>query len=415
MTAHRFALRPTLSLAALLVLACDPPIKQPCTIRNDPVVPPATVIGFNHQSTLVEIRLRPPFACQGGNPKATRVDTQLFDPTNAQVAHTATEPTSSDSSGYATDVVFTPSLAGSYYVDARFEPSIGAQHRDVTVAEDRRGELPFLQGVVLPNGCRPTAVTETVVICQLGSTVSIIRPAESQTYRIENVGSMVFAAPALWVWGADRVDRYTLGPTGAPVLSQSVNTAASTVLSTSAASATETVLTLFQGAAVERYTVANTTLTREVIAVAGLDVNRYGLAVRLVSGHFGVHTKNGQVCDVSLDPVVKVTCVAAEGSRPAIDGAGFWVTLNERTGYYRFVDGRPALSSIPFTLTGPPKGNEDQTPYFLVDTAHLIIRPVDFRLDAFKREAGENTSVGVLETVIWGRNDQTNTMRAYRR
>jgi len=407
---------PRLTLClALMALACDPPLKQPCTIRNDLVVPPPAVIGFNHQSTLVEVRLRPPFACQGGNPKADGVVTQVFDPNNAQVEHTATEPTSSDSSGYGTDVVFTPTVAGSYYVDARFEPSIGAHHRDVTIAEDRRAELPFLQGVVLPSGCLPTVVTETVVICQQGSTLSVIRPAENMTYRIENAGSMTFASPALWVWGANQVSRYTLGPTGAPTLSESVTNTASTVLSTSAATASETMLALFFGATVERYTVDGATLTHTAVDVAGLDVNRYGLAVTLGDAHYGVLTRRGKVCDVTADGVPKVTCVADEGLQPAVDGPGFWVWLNDRVGYYRFVGGTPALGSIPSSLTGLPAGGAGFSPYFSVESAYLIIRPIDFRLDALKRSPGENGAVGTLKNAVWVTDAKTNVMRAYRR
>lgn len=404
-----------LSLALINSLACDEPFKTPCTARTDVLVPAGTVMAFNHQSVAVELKLSPPFACQGGNPKATRVESQVFDPNNFELEHTATPPTSSDSSGYATTVSFTPNEVGSYFVDVRFEPSIGAQHRDVTVIEDHRSDQPFLSNVSTPVGCRPTAVTSTLVLCQIGSTAFIIRPVEAAAFRIENVGHLVYAAPALWVWGGDEISRYTVGETGAPVLAQSVTDADSSALVTGAAAATSTALTLFFGSTAHRYTVADSALSTQQFEIADLDVSRYGLVAMVSADHFGVMTlanENARVCEVTLGDTPVATCLRAETGPLAVEGAGVWVTLSDRVGYYTFANGRPAFASIANVLTGEPQGVQDGAPYFSTNAAYLFIRPSTFRLDGFTREPGV---VGVLSDAVWLQDSQTNLLKAYRR
>ncbi len=406
------------TLALISSLGCDEPFKTPCTTRTDILVPAPTVVAFNRQRLEVEVRLSPPFACPDGNPKATRVESKVFDPNNVPLEHTATPPTSNESSGYTTMVSFMPNEAGSYFVDVRFEPSIGAQHRDVTIVEDRRSEQPFLSNVSTPVGCKPTVVTNTLVLCQIGSTAFIIRPAEAETFRIENVGRMAYAAPALWVWGANQVMRYTLGDSGAPVVGQSLADADSGMLVTTAAAATSTSLTLFFGSAAQRYSLSGDVLTSQRYEIADIDVSRYGLVAMVSADHFGVMTvtdENAKVCEVSLGATPVATCAKAEPGSLAVEGSGVWVTMVDRVGYYTFATGRPSLTSISNALTGDPQGVQDGAPYFQVDSAYLFIRPATFRLDGFMREAGSKPSIGVLRDAVWLRDPQTNLMRAYRR
>ncbi|MBL8956002.1 MAG: hypothetical protein JNK82_34830 [Myxococcaceae bacterium] len=82
----------------------------------------------------VTVPLVSPLECGSRTP--TRVDVSVFDPVIARVESTVSAPTVS-SDGFRAELEFTPQVAGTHHVVARFEPELGQVEVDVIVAADR--------------------------------------------------------------------------------------------------------------------------------------------------------------------------------------------------------------------------------------------------------------------------------------
>lgn len=408
----------TLLLTVAGLLGCNDNIfVNACTVRtviSNAVVP---IILLNHKQGTVTLTLPPPFACPNGNPIAKSVVTEVFDSANRVVEHTKTTPGTDDSAGYTTSITFTPSVPGSYYLTARFEPSIGAVHRDLSVAEDHTGDKPFLSNVNMPAGCAPTVVTDVLVLCQVGSTVSVVRPTENKTYTIANAPTVAYAQPSLWVWGGEGVTRYEdLGSGGFEERETLV--VGSERLRSSNAIPTSTSLLLFSANSVDRYLAANGAITRESTPFSEVIGIGSGSAVSLRNDQYGVTGGFGtkSVCQLGLGarPPTAACTVVGEGQLIA-DGAGFWAKGTDRTVRYGFANGLPTAASLAYLFTGVPRSPVG-VPYFENSAAFLTIRAPDFRIDAFPKPMGSaDWRAGPLPGAFWEINERTNLLTAYRR
>ncbi len=408
----------TLLLSVAGVLGCNDNIfVNSCTVRtviSDAVVP---IVLLNHKQATVTLTLPPPFACPSGNPIAKSVVTEVFDSANRMVEHSATAPGTDDSTGYTTSVTFTPQVPGSYYLTARFEPSIGAAHRDLSVAEDHTGDQPFLSNVLMPAGCDPTVITDTLVLCQVGSVVSVVRPTENQTFTITNAPTVAYAQPSLWVWGGEAVTRYEDIGSGAFELRETLVVGSEQLHSTNAVP-TATGLLLFGATSVDRYLAAGGVITRESTPFSEVGGISSGSAVSLGNDQYGVtgiFNKNS-VCQVGLGTKPPTSaCTPVAGSQVVADGAGFWAREAERTVRYGFANGLPTAASLAYLFTGVPRSTVG-VPYFETTTSYLTIHAPDFRIDAFPKPVpSTDWLAGPLPDAFWLINQSTNLLTAYRR
>lgn len=403
------ALSRSMGLALAVAVSCSEPFKPPCATRV--TLGPketTTLISLNHQPVSVLLELTPPFACPGGNPLCTHVETQVLDPMNHPLEHDASPPTSSQSSGYATTVTFTPTTPGDHFLTTRFEPSLGAVHRSVMVAEDHTRDQPFLDALVVPDGCNPTVVTQHLVMCSVKGTLFIVRPAESLTFTLDDIIEWRYSAPSLWAWGPGQmVRRYEVLETGAPVLGEHADISA---FESHSAAVTASELTLFSQNTAEHYVVRGNLMSRSTATFEGLTFNALSDAVALGPNQFGVLTNRG-VCSVSLDTRAG-ECTAAELSRVSVDGRGFWASWPNSISYFRFVGGQPASVSVSYSLT--VSYHAGPIPSFETDQNYFTLHP-DFHVDAFTKRPNAAFQVGVLSDVLWELNTTDHTLRAMRR
>ena len=393
------------------------PFVNSCTVRtvvNDAVVP---IILLDHQQATVKMNLPPPFACPNGNPIAKTVVTEIFDSMNHSVEHTATSPTTDDSSGYTTHVTFTPSVPGSYYLSARFEPSIGAQHRDVSVAEDHTGDQPFISNVAVPAGCVPMVITDVLVLCRVETTVAVVRPAENKVSIIEGVFFAAYAQPSLWVWGGASLTRFEDTGSGAFVARENLLLSSSASQTSNAVPGPSTLI-LFTSNSIDTYVAANGALTRQTTPFSGVPHAESGRAVSLGNNQYGVSNDFTlkTLCQVSLASNPPTSACAPAGSETLIpEGAGFWANEVDRTVRYAFANGLPTSSTLPYIYTGRPQSRA-AAPTFELSTSYLSLRAPDFRLDAFpKPSPSTDWRSGSLRDLFWEINVVTHQLTAYRR
>ncbi len=189
----------------LFVAACGPqqPVPQ-CSQRGVGVTRTAVPVVFAGQPVEVELLLRPAVFCQDGNPVSTNVVTEVVDAQNHPVAHEHTDPTSSDTRGYATTVTFTPATRGAYYLSARFEPALGIAQRELQVLGDRAGDVPVLR-MPLASPCDEVWALERAVLCRRGQQLSVLRDGGVELS--EPITGVASSGGVGWWWTDARVTR----------------------------------------------------------------------------------------------------------------------------------------------------------------------------------------------------------------
>ncbi len=404
----------------LLMLGCRDQFASMCTARVNLGTPLPALIALAGRVTRVAVVLPPPFSCPTGTPQAERVETEAFNPSNLPIAHTASPPLSSDTTGYTTYVVFTPALPGNYYVSARFEPSIGAAHRDVTAVRDRTSESPVLSDVPVPAGCEPLVVAAQLVLCRIGSTAVIIRPAEAGArFPITSASEVMFAAPSLWVWGGDTLSRYEDPGGGGFSLRETVITATG-ALHSSAVAATSRDIVFLRGKTAHRFSVSGQRLTHDEVALVGLEINDALLskAVRLGENHYGAGVGRSAVCDVTLDGRTPAVCTATSATAFAPAADGLWAKLDTGLAFYSFAD--PLRGPVATTLSKSAVADAvvqfQPLPLFELDQLVLVPHLPELTLEAFARGAGVTKPVsGSLENVLWQISPETGSLKAFAR
>ncbi|MGV3624812.1 MAG: hypothetical protein ACO1OB_28590 [Archangium sp.] len=161
-----------LALFATVLSACGPVQQVPNCNRVSIVSgePPATV-GLVNRSTTVELTGLLDVICARNGPVATDVVVTVRDEGNQPVAETHTAPRSTGS-GFATEVTFTPTSAGVYFLEARFEPAVAATQRRHVVLLDRTDEVPELISSI-DAGCDTLhPLGDDIVICAKGTELS---------------------------------------------------------------------------------------------------------------------------------------------------------------------------------------------------------------------------------------------------
>ncbi len=404
----------------LLILGCRDQFTSMCTTRVNLGTPLPSLIALAGRATQVSVVLPLPFSCPTGTPQAERVETEVFEPSNLPLAHTATPPISSGTAGYTTFIVFTPAVPGNYYVSARFEPSIGAAHRDVTAVRDRTADGPFVSEVSVPAGCEPVAVTAQLVICRIGSTAVIIRPAEAGArFPITSASEVMFAAPSLWVWGGDTLSRYEDPGSGGFSLRETVITATG-ALHSSAVAATSRDIVFLREKTAHRFSVSGQTLTHDEIALVGLEINDalVSKAVRLGDNHYGAGVARSAVCDVILDGKTPATCTATSATAFAPAAGGLWAKLDTGLAFYSFAGTLrgPVAATLAKSAVADAVVQFKPLPLFELDQLVLVPHLPELNLEAFARGAGVTKPVsGSLENVLWQISPETGSLNAFAR
>lgn len=147
----------------------------------------------------VTITVLNPVECGSRTP--TSVEVSVLDPQISRIAATATSPVIVGGSGFATDVTFTPEVAGRHHVVARFEPNFGQAEVDVLVAADRRDA-----GSIASNGCpRGDFTPGGLALCLKPGTIEVIGPPADNPI----TGSLYArSGGTLWVTRGASLQRY---------------------------------------------------------------------------------------------------------------------------------------------------------------------------------------------------------------
>lgn len=198
-------LRRLLTLVIFSALACGPPRRlDPCSPSATGVSDQPVLVALVGQRVELELLLPPAVFCSGGNPLATAVVTEVLDAMNRPVAHTHSSPSSSNSSGYSTQVTFTPTTAGVHYLSARFEPALGITQRQLQVALERSDETPW-QRTRLGALCDEVLPLREAVLCRRGTLVTLVRDGGVELS--ESVTSIASSGAAGWLWTDTRLTR----------------------------------------------------------------------------------------------------------------------------------------------------------------------------------------------------------------
>ena len=152
----------------------------------------------------LELLLPPAVFCPNGNPVATSVITEVHDALNQPVAHVHSDPVSSNTGGYSTQVTFTPTAAGVHYLTARFEPALGITQRQLQVALERSSEVPWLR-TRLGAICDEVLPLREAVMCRRGTQLSVIR--DGGVSSTESITAAASAGEVGWLWTDARLSR----------------------------------------------------------------------------------------------------------------------------------------------------------------------------------------------------------------
>jgi hypothetical protein len=169
------------------------------------------LVSFVGQPVELELLLPPAVFCPGGNPVATAVVTEVLDALNRPVAHTHSDPASSNSVGYSTRVTFTPTSAGVHYLSARFEPALGISQRQLQVSLERSGETPW-QRTTLGTLCDEVLPLREAVLCRRGMQVTLVRDGGVEL--AETATSIASSGATGWLWTDRRLTRLYDGDGG---------------------------------------------------------------------------------------------------------------------------------------------------------------------------------------------------------
>lgn len=201
-------MRPLLAtLLATTFLSCGPqgPVSR-CSPAAAPAARPSVPVVFVAEPQELELLLPPAVFCQGGNPIATSVTTDVVDAQNQSVAHEHTDAVSSDTRGYSTTVRFTPLRRGVYLVTARFEPALGVAQRLVQVVGDRTAERPTLR-VTVPGGCDDAVGFPGHALCRRAGVVTLWAADGGASWTAPSAG-VLSAGRVGWSWGDGGVTRF---------------------------------------------------------------------------------------------------------------------------------------------------------------------------------------------------------------
>ncbi|MFZ5439901.1 MAG: hypothetical protein ACOZQL_07815 [Myxococcota bacterium] len=362
----------------LLVAACGPQASvSRCSPSAQPAARPVVPVVFVGEPVELEVVLPPAVFCQGGNPVATSVTTDVFDAQNQPVTHTHDGPRSSNTSGYETTVRFTPLRRGTYLVTARFEPALGVTQRLVQVVDDRTGAPPLMRFAV-PDGCEDAAAFEGHVLCRRRGVVSVWSGDGGLVERRDAVG-LLATGRAGWLWGDAGVTRYFVRDGGLVRDALDVDPGDGA-----------------HGASEDRLISASGGEVREVFATAtGLEVRRWthdagsvlGPAVALAGDVVGLTTAFG-LCSVVADG--GTFCVPSQLVPGAADGRALWLRGAE-TGVVGLARFAPTLQeptvlflagqSVALTDTKQPR------PFFTWTGRLVTIRADDLSLEAWRAPA----------------------------
>lgn len=129
-----------LVLCASFLASCGPQAQVPNCNRVS-IISGTTPVAASlaGQPVTLELLALANVICASGGPVATDVVVEVRDARNLVVAETHTTPRKT-SNGSTTDVTFTPTTPGVYFIDARFEPAVGATQRAHLVVADRAGQ-----------------------------------------------------------------------------------------------------------------------------------------------------------------------------------------------------------------------------------------------------------------------------------
>lgn len=192
-------------LLGLISVGCGPQRRfDPCATGNSGVQAPPVLMSLVGEPTEVELLLPPAVFCPKGNPVATEVVTEVLDALNRPVEHVHSEPTSSNTSGYATRITFTPTTAGVHYLTARFEPALGMARRQQQVALERSAEPPWLR-TTLGAPCDEVLPLAQVVLCRRGAQLELSRSGVVEVS--EPVAGVAAAGAVGWWWTSSRLSR----------------------------------------------------------------------------------------------------------------------------------------------------------------------------------------------------------------
>lgn len=196
-------MRRLLLLTVSLALGCGTQRRDQCSPSATGVAAPPVIVTLVGEPVEVELLLPPAVFCPQ-NPVATEVVTEVLDAANRPVAHVHSAPTSSNTTGYSTRVTFTPATAGVHYLTARYEPGLGISQRQVQVALERSGEVPWLRTTLGPV-CDEVLPLRDAVLCRRGTQLSVVRDGGAPS--TETITALATAGDTAWLWTSARLSR----------------------------------------------------------------------------------------------------------------------------------------------------------------------------------------------------------------
>lgn len=192
-----------LALIATVLSACGPVQQVPNCNRVSIVSGDAPAgVSLVNQPVTIELLGLLDVICAVNGPVATEVVVSIHDARNLPVAESHTPPRSTGN-GFATDVTFTPSTPGTYFLEARFEPAVSATQRRHVVVVDRAAETPEMISTV-DAGCDALHPVGEVLVCARASALSFWRGGEVFESRLGSVDSDDGVA---WLEHSGRVER----------------------------------------------------------------------------------------------------------------------------------------------------------------------------------------------------------------
>jgi hypothetical protein len=199
-------------LACLVAAACSPPPPSFPILCSGGAGggPNATSptdlepIGLVGTSMGVTLTLATSSFCGDAGSGELQVVTEVLDPFNRAVEHTAT-PATATPAGRSTTVTFVPAQPGSYHLSAHFGPSLGFEQADLDVAADRTGAPN--QSFRLPTQCEVLEqVPSGLRLCLESGRLSLFRDQLSvQSFEVDD---FAVAGQAVWMIHGGLVSRW---------------------------------------------------------------------------------------------------------------------------------------------------------------------------------------------------------------